>query len=167
MDGGRPEESGYRTDHGGPTTGPSGEGAADPPGGTESHPGTGPGTFDRWSDEALAPELVGRSYAPVAGGPVLYVPVQRDGGLIGYLWASETEEAGDFQPLLPPDVAGNIARGWWTMEHVRLRGEGLTALEALRSCAGRVDDPRGGRVDADTPESRAASLEELRALARR
>ncbi|MGW9350380.1 hypothetical protein [Nocardiopsis flavescens] len=159
MDGGRSQEDGYRADPGGP--------AADPPGGAEAHAGAGGGAFDRWSDEALAPELVGRSYAPVTAGPVLYVPVYRDGGLIGYLWASETEEAGDFQPLLPPDVAGNVARGWWTMEHVRLRRGGLTALEALRSCTGRVDDPVGGRVDADAPESRAAGLAELRALARR
>ncbi|ASU59012.1 MULTISPECIES: hypothetical protein [Nocardiopsis] len=164
MDGGSPPEDGYRTDRGGTDSEPSR--GADGAGGPPRAPGTGQEVFDRWSDEALAPVLVGRSYAPTTAGPVLYLPVHRDGVLIGYLWASETEEAGDFQPLLPPDAAGNAARGWWTMEHVRLRGEGLTALEALRSCAGRVDDPQGGRVDADAPESRAESLEELRALAR-
>ncbi|MES0836742.1 hypothetical protein [Nocardiopsis tropica] len=164
MDGGHSPEDGYRTDRGGAEPDPSR--GADGAGGPARAPGTGQGAFDRWSDEALAPVLVGRSYVPTTAGPVLYLPVHRDDRLIGYLWASETEEASDFQPLLPPDTAGNAARGWWTMEHVRLRGEGLTALEALRSCAGRVDDPHGGRVDADAPESRAPSLEELRALAR-
>lgn len=92
------------------------------------------------SDEALAPALVCRSYTPVTDGPVLYAPVTRGNALIGYLWASEADDASDFQPLLPPDVEANVARGWWTMEHVRLRGEGLTPLEALRSCVGTVDD---------------------------
>ena len=127
----------------------------------------GPPVFDRWSDEALSPVLVGRTYTSVTDGPVLYVPVTMGYVLIGYLWASEADDAADFQPLLPPDIEANIARGWWIMEHVRLHGEGLTPLEALRSCVGTVDDRHGGRVDADATESRAESLAKLRDIARR
>jgi hypothetical protein len=125
-----------------------------------------PLVFDRWSDEALAPVLLGRSFNPVAEGPVIYFPVTRNDALIGYLWASEADDASDFQPLLPPSVEANVARGWWTMEHVRQRGEGLEPLEALRSNVGTVNDPTGGRVDAEAAEARAESLEALRRIAR-
>ncbi|MFW6642078.1 hypothetical protein ACOALZ_18800 [Nocardiopsis algeriensis] len=121
--------------------------------------------MDRWNN--FAPETIGKTYAPRTDQPVCYLPVFLQGRLIGYLWASVTDDAADFQPLLPPEVLHNRARGWWVGEFMRLQESGVSPLQALRSRIGAPEDPTGGRIDADAQERVAASLDELKEIAQR
>ncbi|WP_306369530.1 hypothetical protein [Nocardiopsis sp. CC223A] len=133
-------------------------------------PDDGPDLFpemDRWSDVSFAPVTLGRTFDTVTDQPVRYLPVHLGDELIGYLWASVTDEAADFQFLLPGDVTGNRARGWWLTEFRHLRESGVTPLQALCSRIGSPEDPKGGRIDADAEERTAPSLDALKEIARR
>ncbi|MBB6119512.1 hypothetical protein [Nocardiopsis algeriensis] len=118
-----------------------------------------------WDD--FAPVTVGKTYRSYTDQPVRYIPVRLGEHLIGYLWASVTDDAADFQPLLPPEVVHNRAHRWWVGEFMRLQESGVSPLRALRSRIGAPEDLRGGRIDADAQERVAASLDELKEIAQR
>lgn len=98
-------------------------------------------------------------------GPVRYVPAVDDGGLLGYLWAAESDDAAGFVPAAAAGDRGDNADVAWVGRLRAAKASGLTPLGALRHWAGRTpDDARCGRVPRDA-EARAASLAELRRLA--
>lgn len=136
---------------------------SDPP---ENPAGPSPES-DRWSDEAFASVLVGRTYPGQTEQSVHYLPVRLGEAVIGFLWASVTDDAAGFQPLLPADAVGNRARSWWSLEFIRARTAGVPPLTALRSRVAAPEDPQGGRIDPEERERTASGLDELRGIASR
>ncbi|MDT0329184.1 hypothetical protein [Nocardiopsis lambiniae] len=121
--------------------------------------------WQRWGD--FAPVTIGKTYRPRTDQPVRYLPVHLGDELIGYLWASVTDDAAAFQFLLPGDSVGFRANAWWIDEMMQLQESGVPPLQALRSRVGAPEDPKGGRIDADAEERTAPSLDALKEIARR
>ncbi len=117
--------------------------------------GWGPLTFD------LPP-----SYTPEAQGPVRYLPVMRGSVLLGYLWASPTENAASYMARKDAGVAGVNAGGPWVLRLRELYEQGVPAIEALARCRA-VSAEGAGAVPQDAQEQTAASLHELGRLASR
>ncbi|MDE3723292.1 hypothetical protein PWG71_18010 [Nocardiopsis sp. N85] len=121
--------------------------------------------WQRWDD--FAPVTIGKTYRPRTDEPVRYLPVRLGDELIGYLWASVTDDAAAFQFLLPGDPVGFRANAWWIDEMMQLQESGVPPLQALRSRVGAPEDPKGGRIDSDAEERTAPSLDALKEIARR
>lgn len=97
-------------------------------------------------------------------GAVRYVPARLEDALLGYLWASEMDDAAGFVPAAPAGAAGDNADVAWTDRLREAKASGLTPLAALRHWAGRPADDRCGAVPA-AAELRAGSLAEVQRLA--
>ncbi|MFD0686804.1 hypothetical protein [Actinomadura fibrosa] len=117
--------------------------------------------------EPLSPLTLDKpGYAFDTDTAVRYLPVVRNGDVVGYLWASETENAADYQRRAHGGPAAFEAGGPWLRRLEDAAREGLPALDALRRWKGAPEDPVGGTIPADAEERTAASLEELKGLAR-
>lgn len=123
------------------------------------------------------------TYAPTTGGPVRYAPaVSGDGIVLGYVWASEAEDAAGFvERAAAGTVNATNAAAVWRRRLARAHDRGLPALRALREWIG--EDPAAGHTPEPTDatgtspewrlagalppssERRAVSLPELRRLA--
>ncbi|MBF6215436.1 hypothetical protein IU433_30440 [Nocardia puris] len=96
-------------------------------------------------------------------GPVVYMPVIGEPGLLGYLWASDAGSAMSFEPYWPED-AGYAAGLVWLDRIGRAYAGGMTPLRALEAMATYPDDPVSGK--AISGESREVSdLSELYSMA--
>ncbi|MEV0775760.1 hypothetical protein ACIBLA_33585 [Streptomyces sp. NPDC050433] len=73
-------------------------------------------------------------------------PVSLGGQVIGYLWASDTEDAADFWPRRGMGAVGFDAGGPWRKRLKEARDAGFTAWEAVQLWLGEPEDPRGGCV---------------------
>ena len=107
-----------------------------------------------------------KSYKTLTDQPVRYPPVRLSDQLIGYLWASVTNDAAYFVRRVKAQPESNFAEGWWLREFVNLHKQGLSPLEAIRARVGTQEDPKGGRIDAGDEERTASSIEELKEIAR-
>ncbi|RDI55322.1 hypothetical protein [Nocardia mexicana] len=93
--------------------------------------------------------------------PVIYLPVQRRGRLIGYLWAATDQNAAGFERSLA--AAGddlNCLLAW----EARLNDaatRGLAPVAALEQWIGATEDSVAGAVPAGMRPGNAASLAEL------
>ncbi|WP_067906796.1 hypothetical protein [Actinomadura rubrobrunea] len=105
------------------------------------------------------------SYSPTAAGPVRYLPVVKDGLVLGYLWSSVAGGAASFLARRDAGVDGRNAIAAWTPRLRELHGQGVPATEMLRRCRAMASDPRAGAVPADAREEEAASLADLERLA--
>jgi hypothetical protein len=95
---------------------------------------------------------------------VRFVPVTRQGTLMGYVWASVTDDAAGY---IARDAAGDDGFNTGVRWVQRLRwakANGLTPLQVLTHWAGQPEDAATGRISPDA-ESTGASLAELRAHA--
>lgn len=103
-------------------------------------------------------------YANAAGGPVRYMAVANAEGVIGYLWASDPDDAAGYEYLRAAgDVAANAGVPWYQ----RLRAAkaaGLPPSRALDQLAAEPGDPVTGRVVRGS-DGTAPSLAFLKELA--
>lgn len=117
-----------------------------------------------WED--LSPfSLDSSGYYPfLTESAVRYLPVTRRGEVLGYLWASETDDAAEYVERWAADADGFHAGGLWRSRLNQAKKEGMTPLEALRRWVGQPEDPEGGGIAADAME-RGAQLQALQELA--
>jgi hypothetical protein len=119
-----------------------------------------------WKTEDLQPRLVGgpEDYAYSTDGPVRYVAVAVDSGILGYLWASDGDGAAGFEPRpAAGDDAFNAAVSWRGKLRAA-KGRGRTPTQALADLAGDPGTPVMGRVLPGS-EGQATGLAALRRLA--
>ncbi|WP_336206951.1 hypothetical protein [Nonomuraea sp. LPB2021202275-12-8] len=100
------------------------------------------------------------SYARTTDSAVRFVPVGMGGTVLGYLWASTTDEAAKYVARRDAGDAGVNAGVAWVQRLRWAKATGLTPLQALRHWAGQPEDTRAGRIDPDTERV----LPSLRAL---
>lgn len=103
-------------------------------------------------------------YPASTEGPVRYLPVVLRGKVVGYLWASVTDDAAHWQVRGDAGALGKNAGVPWVMRLREAGKQGLTPLEALRVWKGTPEDPRGGAIPADAEEHEAPSLRALQEL---
>ncbi|MEU6322553.1 hypothetical protein [Streptomyces sp. NPDC047009] len=111
-----------------------------------------------------APGFAEPGYKRSADGEVRYVPVHGDHGLLGYLWASDTERAAGFEPRDDADEDGYKAGLLWLDRLRAAHDRGLTPSAALTEASGLPDEAGAGHVD-PMAEPRTADLTTLRELA--
>ncbi|MCD0444741.1 hypothetical protein LO763_14055 [Glycomyces sp. A-F 0318] len=107
-----------------------------------------------------------KSYPRETPEQVRYLPVRMDHDLIGYVWASVTDDAAGFMQNQRSGKT-NWAEVWWLEEFVKLHGAGLSPLEALRARSGAPQHPTGGRIDPMDWERTANDLNYLFRLAQK
>ncbi|TDE18828.1 hypothetical protein [Actinomadura sp. 6K520] len=106
------------------------------------------------------------SYAARTAAPVLFYPVTRGGTVLGYVWASLSEQAASYLRRAAAGRDGEIAGGLWEARLAHAFGAGVPAADAVRRLRGTPEDPLAGGVAADAQEGRASGLDELDRLAR-
>ncbi|WP_328738224.1 hypothetical protein OHA91_39140 [Streptomyces erythrochromogenes] len=91
-------------------------------------------------------------------GEVRYVPVTDDRGVLGYLWASETEPAASFEPLdLDDDERYRTALTW--LDRLRSASDrGLSPCQALTELTGRALGDTEGPVGLAELRARAEDV---------
>lgn len=101
------------------------------------------------------------AYVDHTDGPVSYCPaVSGDGTVLGYLWASEADDAAGFvERAAAGTVNASNAAGAWRRRLRRAHARGLPALGALREWIG--EDPAAGH-DPDLAEPAATTHPEWR-----
>ncbi|WP_017613721.1 hypothetical protein [Nocardiopsis salina] len=108
---------------------------------------------------------VDTGYRILASGEVTYLPVRLGETVIGYLWASDAENARDYVPRPAAGAPAWRARRWWIRQAVDAAGRGLSPAQALRERIGLPEDPVGGRLDPTDKESIAAGRKGLEQIA--
>ncbi|MFF8713746.1 hypothetical protein ACF07T_20270 [Streptomyces sp. NPDC015184] len=113
--------------------------------------GTGGATSDVWGSFEIpyryskftrAPGFGRIGYARSADGEVQYVPVHGEHGLLGYLWASDAENAASFEPRDVGDEESYEA-GLLCLDRLRsAHDRGLPPSRVLTELAGLTDDSR-------------------------
>lgn len=109
---------------------------------------------------------VDTGYRVLARGEVLYRPVRMEGTIIGFLWASDAENARGYEPRPAAGPAAWRAESWWIDQAAEVAARGLTPVGALRERIGMPEDPVGGRLDSSDDELIIASTRDLRQIAR-
>ncbi|MBC9717984.1 hypothetical protein H9Y04_36175 [Streptomyces sp. TRM66268-LWL] len=91
------------------------------------------------------------TYEEVTEHPVRYLPVRRDGEVLGYLWASLGDNAAGFEPRTAAGEAAFEAGAAWVLRLREAHALGLSATEALdRLC--ELAPPAGmGSIAGETP----------------
>jgi hypothetical protein len=118
----------------------------------------------RYEEFEQTPGFRDVSYRRTVDGPVRYVPVRGDHGVLGYLWASDTENGASFEPV---DVGDDdiYKAGLVWLERLRsAHDQGLSPSAALIELSGLPDEGGAGRVD-PTAEPLTMDLASLRELA--
>ena len=120
----------------------------------------------RLTDSLLFTVLPGgpRDYARATDGPVQYVAVATGDVLLGYLWASEQEDAAGFVPRAAAGDDGLNASVAWTLELRARKERDLPPVQALAELADGVGHANYGWAVAGSAEV-AADLAALKALA--
>lgn len=119
--------------------------------------------MNRWGDPRPRPLRVPERYARSASGPVSYLRVCRGGEPLGYLWASDVDNAAGWVDRGAAGAAGWNAGTPWLGRLAASKAAGRTPGEALRDLAELPGDERAGAVDGALSE--AASLAALVELA--
>jgi hypothetical protein len=106
------------------------------------------------------------SYATRTATPVVFYPVTRGGTVLGYVWASVSEQAASYLRRAQAGRDGEVAAGLWGARLAHAFGAGVPAVDAVRRLRGTPEDPLAGGIAADAQERQAAGLDELDRLAR-
>jgi hypothetical protein len=103
-------------------------------------------------------------YGNAATGPVRYVVIANQDGVIGYLWGSDAEDAAGYEYRRSAgDVAANAGVPWY--QKLRsAKARGLRPSQALAEFAAGPGDPVAGRVVPGS-EGTAPGLAALKDLA--
>lgn len=141
------------------------------------HPlGDGPwvqdGTFPSGSPEdrsegfsAIAPAPTS-TYSDETASAVIYLPVNLKGAIVGYVWASVSDEAAGYISRAAVGNVGVVAGGLWRARLIDAHKTGLSALDAVRRCRSLpANAPGTFGVIEPIPEQQAHTLDELRMLA--
>jgi hypothetical protein len=92
---------------------------------------------------------------------IRYLPVSKNGDVIGYLWASETDDNASFMRRMSRSrEAGNAYLRWYARLD-QAESEGLTPLEALHRWVGEPEDPEAGGIPAGTAERWSPNVDVL------
>ncbi|MEO3765239.1 hypothetical protein [Streptomyces sp. B8F3] len=95
------------------------------------------------------------------------LPVVLDGRVIGYLWASETEDAAGYVGRGGTGAVGYDAGGRWHRRLKEARDAGFTAWEAVELWVGEPEDSVAGALPADAEDLHLPNSEAARGLASR
>jgi hypothetical protein len=131
----------------------------------------GDGYFPRW--DAPPPPLPPSSdpyphggYNPISEGPIRYVPVLREGEVVGYLWASVADDAASFLRVLAEPLTRSLdAAVAWSERLRQAEADGLTPLQALTHWVGAPPDPEAGAIPADAVPREVPDKRALREIA--
>ncbi|MFJ4658138.1 hypothetical protein ACIP5Y_43300 [Nocardia sp. NPDC088792] len=126
------------------------------------------GTPDNRSEgfSAIAP-VPTSNYAHETASPVTFLPVTLSGSVVGYVWASISDEAAGYLPRTAAGGTGLVAGGLWRARLSDAHAAGLPVLEALRRVRSLPANAPGtfGVIDDRAIEQRAPHLSDLRGLA--
>ncbi|MBA5226011.1 hypothetical protein [Streptomyces griseoaurantiacus] len=100
-------------------------------------------------------------YSRKAKGEVKCLPVESAHGLLGYVWASDGENAAGFEPTDVGDDLVYRAGLVWLERLQRAHGRGLTPEAALEELSGLLDEDGAGYV-VTSEGPRSVSLDALR-----
>ncbi|MFF2328365.1 MULTISPECIES: hypothetical protein [unclassified Streptomyces] len=103
-------------------------------------------------------------YRRDASGSVQYLPVRRGHDVLGYLWASDAENAASFEPCDAADLDGYRAGLIWLDRLQAAHDRGLSPSAALAELGNAAQDPVAGQAAGVEPVG-ADSLAVLRELA--
>lgn len=105
------------------------------------------------------------TYSQETTTPVHFIPITKNGEVVGFLWASPTEQAADYLPLRYAGQDGIVGRGRWLARLSDCFAEGRHPVDAIRYCRRFPYDEYSGWIEPDAPEGVAPSLAELREAA--
>lgn len=105
------------------------------------------------------------AYRVQAEGAIRYLPVTRGRELLGYLWASDKENAAFFVKQTAAGIDATYAIGLWLSRLREAKQNGLSPLQALRRWVGEPEDSVGGCIAADAEEGEMSSVDALEELA--
>ncbi|MFC7303501.1 hypothetical protein ACFQVC_04630 [Streptomyces monticola] len=111
-----------------------------------------------------APGFDAVGYARDASGLIRHTPVAGEQGVLGYLWASDTEAAASFEPRASAGDAGYAAGLLWLERLREASARGLLPSAALREFAALPSDRVAGQLQTSTATA-LESLAELREIA--
>lgn len=101
-----------------------------------------------------------RHYRSMASGPINFRAVRGAGGLLGYLWASDQEDAAGFTSTPAAGDEGRNAAVFWYQQLRQMRRDGHSPSQALGMLAGLSTHPSVG--NADRQHGQAVSLGSLK-----
>lgn len=106
-------------------------------------------------------------YPYTTNSSIQYVRVATPRGVIGYLWASDADDAISWAPRQAAGPAGHNGSEPWILKLYELKAQGLTPLQALEFFT--TWDGAGGRFGQVVPGSQRSlpSLDALKELAAR
>lgn len=116
---------------------------------------------EMWEDPQLKPVGPLPGYEQMAEGPIVHAPVEKNGRVIGHLWASMDGRAGSFLPIDSNDADALNAKGVWIKRLNQDAKKGLTSVQALEHWIGDPEDARGGCIHRESRIERATSLDDL------
>lgn len=95
---------------------------------------------------------------------VWFLPVVLQGRIVGYLWASTTDDAIALERCPDAGVIGIVAAARWTERTRWAKRKGIRPLDLLGRFVGRAEDSKGGYIPRVKPRL-APNLDALRELA--
>src|SRR5690625_2076186 len=85
--------------------------------------------------------------------------------VIGYLWASDSENARGYVPRPAAGAPAWRAEQWWIRHAVDAADRSLSPTQALRARIGLPEAPVGGRLDPEDEENTAVGRKGLERIA--
>lgn len=113
----------------------------------------------------LIMEKVETGYRIGTRSEITYLPVRLGETVIGYLWASDNENARGYVPRPAAGPPAWRAERWWIRQAVDAAGRALSPTQALRDRIGLPEDPVGGRLEPADEERTAAGRRGLEQIA--
>ncbi|MFD4261655.1 hypothetical protein ACFWR9_29515 [Streptomyces sp. NPDC058534] len=107
------------------------------------------------------------NYLACTDTAVRCLPVVLRGLVIGYLWASESEDAAGYVGRAGTGAVGFDAGGRWRRRLKEARDAGFSAWEAVQLWVGEPEDSVGGAIPDDAQDLILPNSEAARGLASR
>lgn len=104
-------------------------------------------------------------YRPMASGSIDYRAVRSEGQLLGFLWASDSEDAANFAENLSAGDQGRNAGVYWYQQLRQMKRDGHSPSHALSVLAESPGDSDFGRVEEQQGRATSLGLLEVRQAA--